>query len=180
MFLKEKTLKSLVGLLRVNLWKSFINSYLKFMRLPGYKQGHQNTKEKKEKTIIIKYMFLFWLLPTSHFLIFQAQLQIQRMISCPASTAWHCSQSQDSTLSFSPMLCPCKTCPHPVKGGWLARDRHRMHPDSSIFFPFHFLCDSWNVFAHGGKNAERREKQPGTSPSLAALSSGVGSLCQHR
>lgn len=51
-------------------------------------------------------------------------------------------------------------------------------PRQLCFLPFLLLHDSWNVFAHGGKNAKSREKQPGTSPSLPpsppSLSCGAG------
>lgn len=93
--------------------------------------------------------------------------------SCRAKT-WH---------NFSPALCPCKTCPRRPKGAWLARDQRRTHPDSSVFFPFCFLHDSWNVFAHGGKNAKSREKWPGMSPSLSpfllALSCRPAGMLDH-
>lgn len=151
------------------------------MRLPGYKQGHQNTKEKRKKNII-KYMSSSDSYPLLTFWSFKVNCRSKEwshVLPLQPGTAARTPLSTKTQQSFRSMLCPCKTCPHLAKGAWLARDQHRMHPDSSIFFPFHFLCDSWNVFAHGGKNAERREKQPGTSPSLLALSSGDGSLCQH-
>lgn len=39
---------------------------------------------------------------------------------------------------------------------------------------FRFLHDSWNAFAHGGKNAKGREKRPGMSPSLSPSPSALG------
>lgn len=78
-------------------------------------------------------------LPTSDFLIFQGQLQIQRMISCPASTAWHCCQdpsnSQDST-EFQAHALPLQNLPSPSKrcmaGQGLAQDA----PRQLNFLPF--------------------------------------------
>lgn len=55
-----------------------------------------------------------------------------------------------------------------------ARARPGTHPGSSVFFPFRFLCDSWNVFAHGGKNAKSRERRPGTPPSLSPSLPALG------
>lgn len=98
------------------------------------------------------------------------------LMSCRCSLAPPPGPLAEPRLSkaSAPRSAPAKPALTQRKAPWPARDRRRMGPGSSVFFPFPFLPDSWNVFAHGGKNAKSREKRPGTSPSLSALGYGAG------
>lgn len=107
-------------------------------------------------------------------LLFQGQLLIQGMSSCPASAAW---PSLGTVSAGEPHVLPCKPAQsHGLMQGAVMR---------AVFFPLCLLHNSWNVFAYGGKNARSSEMQPGTLPCLSALGldwdhrdrGGRGSLC---
>lgn len=91
-------------------------------------------------------------------LIFQSQLQIQRMSSCPACAVWHCycgAKTLHSSAPVKPVLAQLQ------ERGWpgTAQDA----PRQICFLPF--LLSPWllECVCTWWKKCKSREKQPGTS-----------------